>query len=640
MDTSGPIQVLLVEDDEDDFVLTRDCLRSLGSRRVELEWVATRDEALVALASGRHDVCLLDYQLGSTTGLELLQQARRQGWRGPFILLTGQDDATLDHEAQQAGAADFLQKSHLTPTLLERSIRYALQHARTLEALRRSQESFRELIERLPDGIGVQHGERLVYANPALVALLGCASAEALLSMSRRELSELFLQEETWADIQRDHAEALRTGQSSPPRETRLLRKTGSPALVEITLVPLVFDGQPSLLWSVRDLTERRQMEARLLHADRMASLGVLSAGVAHEINNPLAYTLSNLDYLETNVLPRLELPDTRRGEVRELVSDARLGATRVSDIVKQLKLFSRVDEDAPPEPVDVNRVLETAIRMASNEVKHRARLVRDYGEPLMVRAHEGRLGQVILNLLVNAAHAIPEGDVEHHEIRVVTWRSGAEVVIEVRDTGMGIPEENLERVFEPFFTTKPVGVGTGLGLSICHGIVTGFGGRMSVESRVGQGSTFRVILNAAANARPAEPEAKAPVELAPGRRGRILVVDDEPMIGVAIRRTLQREHEVVTTTSAREAQARLRGGEHFDLILCDVMMPEMSGVDLHQELSSQAPQLAERMVFLTGGAFTPNARAFLSQVKNARVDKPFSAEELRTLVRTRLEKS
>ncbi|MFL5358013.1 response regulator [Archangium sp.] len=640
MDASGPIQVLLVEDDEDDFILTRDCLRSLGPRRFELEWVATFDEALAALASGRHDVCLLDYRLGETTGLELLQRARQQGWRGPFILLTGQSDTTLDHEAQQAGAADFLQKAHLTPTLLERSIRYALQHARTLEALRRSQESFRELIERLPDGIGVQHVERLVYANPALVALIGCASAEELLGMSREELSALFLQAETWAEIQRDHAEALRTGRASPPRETRLLRKTGSPALVEITLVPLVFDGQPSLLWSVRDLTERRQMEARLLHADRMASLGVLSAGVAHEINNPLAYTLSNLDYLETNVLPRLELPDTRRGEVRELVSDARLGATRVSDIVKQLKLFSRVDEDAPPEPVDVHRVMETAIRMASNEVKHRAKLVRDYGEPLLARAHEGRLGQVLLNLLVNAAHAIPEGDVEHHEIRVVTRRSGADVVIEVRDTGVGIPEENLERVFEPFFTTKPVGVGTGLGLSICHGIVSGFGGRMSVESRVGQGSTFRVILPAATNARPVEPAPRARVELAPGRRGRILVVDDEPMIGVAIRRTLQREHEVVTTTSAREAQARLRDGEHFDLILCDVMMPEMSGVDLHQELSSHAPQLAERMVFLTGGAFTPNARAFLSQVKNPRVDKPFSSEELRSLVRSRLEKS
>jgi CheY-like chemotaxis protein len=228
---------------------------------------------------------------------------------------------------------------------------------------------------------------------------------------------------------------------------------------------------------------------------------------------------------------------------------------------------------------------------------------------------------------------------VEHHEIRVVTRQSGADVVIEVRDTGVGIPEENLERVFEPFFTTKPVGVGTGLGLSICHGIVSGFGGRMSVESRVSQGSTFRVILPAAAGARPAEPATQASVEPAPGRRGRILVVDDEPMIGVAIRRTLQREHEVVTTTSAREAQARLRDGEHFDLILCDVMMPEMSGVDLHQELSSQAPQLAERMVFLTGGAFTPNARAFLSQVKNPRVDKPFSAEELRALVRARLEK-
>ncbi|WNG43207.1 response regulator [Archangium minus] len=628
-----PIQVLLVEDDEDDFVLTRDCLRALGPGRVKLEWVSTCEEALAALASGRHDVCLLDYRLGAMTGLELLQQARQQGWSGPFILLTGQEDATIDHQAQQAGAADFLEKSQLTPTLLGRSIRYARQHARTLEALRRSQESFRELIEHLPDGIGVQQGSQLVYANRALATLLGCASVDELIGHSLSTLAEEFLQAEAWTLLRDDITQALKQGTPVAPREIRMMRRTGGHVLVEITQVPLVFDGQPCLLWSVRDLTERRQMQARLLHADRMASLGVLSAGVAHEINNPLAYTISNLDYLETNVLSRLELPEGARGEVRELLSDARLGASRVSDIVKQLKLFSRVDEDSQPEPVDVHRVLETSICMAMNELKHRARLVRNYDEPILARAHEGRLGQVFLNLLVNAAHAIPEGDVERNEIQVVTRNEDSSVIIEVRDTGVGIPEDLQERVFEPFFTTKPVGVGTGLGLSICHGIVTGFGGQMSVESRVGHGSTFRVVLNAAAAARPAEP-AKASEKNVASRRGRILVVDDEPMIGVAIRRTLQREHEVVTLTSAREAHARLLAGEHFDVVLCDVMMPEMSGVELHQALASGAPAVAERMVFLTGGAFTPVARAFLNQVKNHRVDKPFSSDELRELVR------
>jgi PAS domain S-box-containing protein len=632
---STPIRVLLVEDDEDDFVLTRDTLRSIGQGRAVLTWVSTGEQALPALLSGAHDVCLMDYRLGPVTGLELLQQARQRGWHGPIILLTGQEDAAVDHQAQKAGAADYLEKSLLTPTLLERSIRYSLQHARTLEALRRSQESFRALIERQPDGVSVQEGDTIVYANPALLHLLGCSAPEEIVGQGMRNAAQMFLQAEEWERFQRDLSEAKRTGQPLTSREFRILRRTGEPAYVSLSQTPLLFDGKPCMLWSVRDLTEHRQMQARLLRADRMASLGTLAAGVAHEINNPLAYTLANLDYLETNVLPRVEPSVSVAGELRGLVSDARLGATRVRDIVRQLKMFSRVDEDARPVPVDVHGVLETAISMAMNELKHRARLVRDYGEPLRAVAHEGRLGQVFLNLLVNAAHAIPEGDVERHEIRVVTRPQGTGVRIEVHDTGMGIPPENLERVFEPFFTTKPTGIGTGLGLSICHGIITGFGGRMGVESRVGKGSNFWVLLKATQAVKPpSQPTLPTP---GASRRGRILVVDDEPMIGQAIRRTLQQEHEVISLTSAREACERLLGGERFDLILCDVMMPEMSGVDLHQVLSGSSPELAERMVFLTGGAFTPVAREFLGRVRNRRMDKPFSSQELRDVVQALL---
>jgi CheY-like chemotaxis protein len=253
-----------------------------------------------------------------------------------------------------------------------------------------------------------------------------------------------------------------------------------------------------------------------------------------------------------------------------------------------------------------------------------------------MVEANEGRLGQVFLNLLVNAAQAIPEGGVDQHEIRVVTRPHPEGVMIEVRDTGSGIAPDVLKRLFEPFFTTKPMGVGTGLGLPICQDIVTSFNGRIEVESKVGKGSTFRVILRAAI-ADYAFELPRAPQVREASRRGRILVVDDEPMIAVAIRRTLQREHEVVTLTSAREAHARLTGGERFDVIVCDVMMPEMSGMDLHEELVRHSPELAARMVFMTGGAFTPNARAFLNQVANRRLEKPFTSKELRALVQAML---
>ncbi|HYO68639.1 MAG TPA: response regulator, partial [Archangium sp.] len=625
------IRILLVEDDEDDFVLTRDALRTISHGRMVLEWVDNGEQALEELKTGRHDVCLLDYRLDASTGLELLARMREQGWLGPVILLTGMSDEDLDQQALKAGAADFLDKSQLTPTLLARSIRYALQNARTLEALRRSQASFRALIERLPDGIGVTQDERLVYANPALVALIGLSSADELLGGSRAELEALFIHAESRALLPRDDQARGETKVPPPPMEIRMVRKNGTPVFVELAHAPSVFDGQPCIVWLVRDLTERRQMEARLVRADRMASLGTLAAGIAHEINNPLAFTVANLSHLESEVLPRLKLLGGEQEDVRKLVSDAQFGATRVRDIVRQLKMFSRADEQARPEPVEVNRVLESAISMASNEIKHRARLVRDFTDQLVAEAHEGRLGQVMVNLLVNAAQAIPEGNVEINEIRVLTRTHAEGLAIEVRDTGSGIPPENLERLFEPFFTTKPVGVGTGLGLPICQDIITSFGGRMEVESEVGRGSTFRVILRAANVVRPSAPVKEAVVAAA-SRRGRILVVDDEPMIGMAIRRTLQREHEVIALTSAREAQARLTSGERFDLILCDLMMPEMSGMELHQAVASHSPGLAGRMVFLTGGAFTANARDFLNQVPNHRVEKPFSTQELRGL--------
>jgi nitrogen-specific signal transduction histidine kinase/CheY-like chemotaxis protein len=394
-------------------------------------------------------------------------------------------------------------------------------------------------------------------------------------------------------------------------------------------------------MWIARDLTERKRMQAQLVLNDRMASLGMVAGMIAHDINNPLAYVLANLHILESDVLPRLGLTVPERDEVRALLSDAQLGAERAREIVQQFRIFSRGEKELRRETLEIHHALESSLRLAGNEIRHRAQLVRDYGDPMRVQANEVQLGQVLLNLLVNAAQAIPEGGVERHEIRVLTRLRGSEAVIEIRDTGVGIPSDRLERVFEPFFTTKPTGVGTGLGLSICRSIITSLGGRLEVDSEVGRGSTFRITLPAVA---PSSITVLPPPvrELASGtsRRGRILIVDDEPLVSQAIRRALQREHEVMALTSAREAHARLRGGEQFDLILCDIMMPEMSGIDLHEELARLSPSLAARMVFLTGGAFTPRAREFLSQIKNPCVEKPFLPRDLQELVRSLLSES
>jgi len=400
----------------------------------------------------------------------------------------------------------------------------------------------------------------------------------------------------------------------------------------------------PAIERELRDVTlrvEQKKMQDQLMISDRMVSMGTLAAGVAHEINNPLACVMANLDLATRDVAERAE----RLGlsgefsEVREELRDAREAVERIRNIVRDLKIFSRSEEDKTG-LVDIERVMESTLRMAWNEIRHRARLVKNYGKTPPVQASESRLGQVFLNLVVNAAQAIAEGHAENNEIHISTSTgpSGG-IVIEITDTGSGMPPEVLGRLFTPFFTTKPVGVGTGLGLSICHRIVTGLGGCIDVKSVVGKGTAFRISLPPARTEASEEaPEApQVALNMPAQRRGRILVVDDEAMIAKAVQRTLSAEHEVVTVGSAGEALKRIDAGEGFDVILCDLMMPQMTGMDLHAELSRVATEPADRMIFLTGGAFTARARAFLDETPNQRIEKPFDPLHLRALINDRI---
>jgi CheY-like chemotaxis protein len=284
--------------------------------------------------------------------------------------------------------------------------------------------------------------------------------------------------------------------------------------------------------------------------------------------------------------------------------------------------------------PLDVHAVIEMSINMAKSEIRHRAQLVKDFGAVLPVEADEARLGQVFINLLVNAAHAIVEGDVERNEIRVRTGLDPTgRVVVAVCDTGRGIAPEHVGRIFDPFFTTKPVGEGMGLGLSICHGIVADLGGCIEVESMPGHGTTFRVILPSAPPL-VALPTPAAASNAPAGRRGRVLVVDDDARIAGSVRRVLG-DHDVTIVANGLEAlDALSAAGEPFDLVLCDLMMPVMNGPDFHAAVARSMPAMLDRIVFVTGGAFTPMTRAFLDEVPNARIEKPFDAKNLRAMAR------
>jgi CheY-like chemotaxis protein/two-component sensor histidine kinase len=285
--------------------------------------------------------------------------------------------------------------------------------------------------------------------------------------------------------------------------------------------------------------------------------------------------------------------------------------------LIRGLAAFGRADQEEVG-AVDVHRALDDAVRIAENRVRHRARLTRRYGATAHVRANELQIGQVFVNLLVNAADAIPEGAVEQNEVTIETANApDGRVIVRVSDTGAGIPKDVQERIFDPFFTTKPVGAGTGLGLSICHRIVTSLGGEIAVESELGRGSTFRVLLRSA--------------ESSPARAPRF-VGDDEPSIAKVIKIALA-EHDVTIANDGEEAR-RLCSGAAFDCILCDIMMPGVSGPELWEHLRADGRGLERRVVFMTGGAFAPRAAAFLASVSNPCLEKPFRMDTIESAVR------
>jgi PAS domain S-box-containing protein len=357
-------------------------------------------------------------------------------------------------------------------------------------SLRRSEESFRALIEGLPEAIFVHREDRLLYVNPAGLVFLGQPSAEGL---SGKSLLGLIHPEDhrAAASVLEGSAAGGRTG----VREVRFLRAGGQVRTAELSAIPLLFNGEQATVVSARDITERKQMQARLLLADRLSSVGTLAAGVAHEINNPLAFVLSNLGFLEEECqLLAKDIPRERLCEMEDVLRETRQGAERVRHIVRDLRTLSR-DEGEHLSEVDVGGVVESSLGLVRNELRHRARLVKELEPVPRVRASEGRLGQVLLNLLINAVQALPSGAPGRNEVRVRVRSIAERVIIEVQDTGCGIAADIRDRIFDPFFTTKQVGMGTGLGLSICHGIVTGLGGELTVESELGQGSTFRISL-------------------------------------------------------------------------------------------------------------------------------------------------
>jgi PAS domain S-box-containing protein len=492
----------------------------------------------------------------------------------------------------------------------------------------RAEAGLRQLIETVPDLVIIHRNGRILWVNEVTLRALDHVSGSDL--VGRLMIDVLHPQDRK--SVTARSASPADDGSVGGAEVSRILRRDGSYGEVEFVAIPVPFEGAPAVLALGRDLTERKSLEAKLALSERLVAIGTLAAGIAHEINNPLTYVLTNLLLLEEAFDgPGAHSPKDIP-ELAEMLHECREGAERISKIVRGLKGLSRGDEEAAA-PLAIETVVEQAITMTLNEVRHRARLVKDYQPTPLVKATEVRLVQVFINLLVNAAQAIPEGRVQDNEIRVTTGTDEAgRARIAIEDTGSGIAAEHLRRVFDPFFTLKPVGVGTGLGLSISQGIVSAAGGSMSIDSVVGRGTRVEVLLPAAASERARLPAStRVPSH---GAGGRVLIIDDEPAILASLSRALSSEHDVTAARSGSEALALLRNGERFHVILCDLMMPDVTGMEVHAALLTLAPEQAERMVFISGGAFTPQARSFLESTTNECLDKPLDNALVRGVVR------
>ena len=578
---------------------------ALGHRRPSL-WIlalSEPDEVVDLLALGAHD-CVHTHASPAELGLRLeVAEVRREA------LDTSASGRFLDLEERR----------------------------RAEEALRLSEASLRSVLQASPDGIIVHDAGRYLFVNPAAVAQLGLAPGTDLIG---REIFDQIHPEQV--ALVRERIEAMvASGQPAPARDLHFVRADGATFVGEVASIPATFAGAPAIISIIRDVGEQRRLQSQLCLADRLATVGTLAVGVAHEINNPLSWVMGNLGLLADEFDAQVRLRErpghdpslvaASRTRVRELLARAQEGSERVRRIVADLRRLARTDDDAE-QAVDVHALLDSTLEIADVQIRHRARLVRDYRGHGPVYANEARLGQVFLNLLVNASHAIEPGAAEQHVIEVVTEDlDDGRVEVLVRDTGCGMTEGVRKRIFEPFYTTKQPGVGTGIGLAISHAIVTAIGGEILVESEPGRGSCFRVRLQRA-EAVGASAPTPAPVATASARgRARVLVVDDEPLIREMVCDALA-AHEVTAVATGREAIAEILKRD-WDLILCDMMLPELSGIEVFRELAQLRPEALTKLVFMTGGDFTDRSPRLPTGARARRLEKPFSIKHLRALV-------
>lgn len=602
----GPVKVLLVDDDEDDYLITRDLISQIRAPRHQLDWVNNYDEGLAAVGGAQHHLCLLDYRLGERTGLELLRESRTFQSCPPIIFLTGQGDQEIDVEAMKAGAADYLVKSRLCADTLERAIRYSIERRRAQETLRREHDFVQHIMETSPSGIVVTD----------------CSGKITFANRRAGEILKLFQNIPAISNVL--NWRAADRGGNTLPRPGSCLKNvlsSGEPALdiyhliefsdhraVLSTNATALSDPQGrvnGMIVTIEDVTQRLALENQLRQAQKMDSLGQMAAGVAHDINNILTIIQGHAGLL-LNAAP----PDC---DAAKSASQIMAASERAAGFIRHLLAFSR-KQIYRTKILDLNAVLQNLESLLPRMLGGNIVLEMQYDPHLPhIAADTAMLEQIVINLAINARDAMPKGGKLIIETSAVDLdfqtarrhpdgQPGPFVCLSVTDNGCGMESSMIQRIFEPFFTTKEVGKGTGLGLATVYAVVKQHHGWTEVQSQIGAGTTFKIFLPSTDQVLCAVPIAPPQTGVIQGARETILLVDDESTLLELMEEVLGRfNYNVFKASSAKEAlQMWDRHGGQIDLLLADVVMAGgMSGRELARELKKRKPNLK---VVLTSG--------------------------------------
>jgi PAS domain S-box-containing protein len=630
--------ILIVEDEP---IVAKDLQQSLREMHYDAFGIASSADDAIQRASERcPDLVLMDIRIkGVLDGIQTAEILRQRFGVSVIYLTAHADEATIERASKTLPYAYLLKP--IKSAELRSAIEVALFRQRLDQNVRERERWFSTALRSVSDAVvTVDLGGTITYLNPAAEALIG-ATAEAAVGKTAEQVLQL-MGHTSAPGAGGPLAEALRSHLPTQPDQGKLRNiETGEQHSISDYAAPILQDGK--MLGAVmvfRDVGEKQIMQKQLELADRVASLGTMAAGTAHELNNPLAVVVTNAGFLDEELVQLHadlkssvlhEVTKDRFTRIFAAVRDVQSSASRMARIVRDLRTFARPAENES-QHVDLAGCIEWAVRATAHEFQHRAQLSTRLGHAPSVAGDSGRIEQVLVNLLVNAAHAITPGHAERNEV-CVTLRMDASgrAVIDISDTGNGIRPEVMQKMFTPFFTTKPAGSGTGLGLSICQGIVKSMGGEISVTSELGSGTTFSVTMPPGPGSATVPPvESAAEFTMA---RGRVLVIDDETALLRAMHRILEDENHTVTATeSAIDALAMIARGDRFDVILSDLMMPSMTGVEFYHALLARDPALAACVVFVSGGAVTSRVDSFLKAVPNLRLDKPFKAAQLRDI--------